>query len=157
MRGAAFEQHLREPAGRGADVERRPARRIEPEMVEAGDQLERRAGDIARRRIIDADVGGRLDQLAGLGRDRAAHPDRAPLDRVAGARTGFVKAPDNEKLVEPKAVGWGNCRHGLHWRRTGYKASVQKVVTGFDGAVDGAFHAVGQPLLGNNAGGVGQG
>ena len=50
MRGAALQQHLREAAGRGAEVERRQAGRIEAEGIEAGDQLQRRARDVTRRR-----------------------------------------------------------------------------------------------------------
>ena len=69
----------------------------------------------------------------GLG---ATAPPTMTVPRSIASRArerDFVEAPGNEKLVEPEAVGWGNCRHGLHWRRTGDKASVQKVLTGLMG------------------------
>ena len=55
MGGAALQQHLREAAGRSADIERVAAARVEAEMVEAGDQFQRGARNIAPRRVVDLD------------------------------------------------------------------------------------------------------
>ena len=58
---AAFEQHLGEAAGRGADVERHEALRRIAEAVERGDHLEAAARDVAARRIVERDRRVGLD------------------------------------------------------------------------------------------------
>jgi hypothetical protein len=63
--GAGLQQAVREAAGRGADVEAAPPRRVEPERVERVAQLDPAARDVGRRRV-DAELDVGLDELAGL-------------------------------------------------------------------------------------------
>ena len=68
------------------------------------------------------------NRVARLGDDRAIDRHGAALDRVAGARAARIEAARDEKLVQPDAViALSGCGHGLHWRRTGRKASVPEV------------------------------
>ena len=126
MGSAALQQHLREAAGRGADVERLAAGGIEAEMVEPGNQLQRRARDIGLRRIVDGDD-----------RSRAKRPGRAcarprrrrvtvPRSTASRARERLANRPrGDEEFVEPLArVRVMTAEFiGLHWRKRGGKAS----------------------------------
>ena len=85
MDGTAFQQHLREAAGGGADIERLAAARIESEMVEPGDQLQRGTRDIAARRVVHRQLRPGRDALSGLRHHRTVDRDGATLDSVAGA------------------------------------------------------------------------
>ena len=104
MRCAALQQHLREAAGRRADVERPAAGRIEAEMVEPGNQLQRRAGHVVAGGVVDPDIARRGDGLAGLAGDRAIDRHSAAPDGVTGARAARVEAAADEQLVQPEAI-----------------------------------------------------
>ena len=82
---AAFEQHLREAAGRGADIEADAAFRIEAEMVERRRQFHAAARDIRMRRAR-FDLGVGCDFLRRLGDELAVGAHQAGLDR--GLRLG---------------------------------------------------------------------
>ena len=54
---AAGDEYMGEAAGRGADIERDPAQRIEAEGVEGGRELKAAAGDVGVRAGADRDFG----------------------------------------------------------------------------------------------------
>ncbi len=74
-------------------LERLPPCGIEAEMVEAGDQLQRRAGghSAAAGSSMPMSLDG-SDGVAGFCDDRAVDRHRAALDSIAGTRAGRVKA-----------------------------------------------------------------
>ena len=83
---AALEKHLREAAGRRADVERDAAVRRIAEAVERRDQLQRAARDVVGRRIVEGDCRVGIDRLRWPGRERAVDGDVAAEDRIARPR-----------------------------------------------------------------------
>ena len=109
MGRAALEQHLREAAGRGADVERVAAGRIEAEMVEPGDQLQRRARDIALRRIVDGDLA-RAGNGSGRAWRRRAVDGTVPRSTASRARERLAKRP---RWTSSSSSRMRSCR----WRR----------------------------------------
>ncbi len=89
---AAGEQHFGEAAGRGADIERHPALRVQAEGFERGFELETAAGDVVAGARCHGK--GRIlgHQGTGLGRGLARHGDTAPAHEVGGAGAGGRKA-----------------------------------------------------------------
>src|ERR1700674_633388 len=85
---AAGEQHVGEASGRGADIERNPPRRLQPEGLQGGRELEPAAGDVGR--------GARLDL-----KDRAGTPATLTAPRrtrsAAWAREGARPVSTNNR------------------------------------------------------------
>ena len=125
MRRAAFQQHLGEAAGRSADIERLAAGGVEAEIVEPGDQLQRRARHVSLRRIIDGDEASGRGALARLAGDDTIDRYRAALDRVTGARAAGEQAARDEQFVEPLAcAGWRRGVHRPSWRKPAAMARI---------------------------------
>ena len=80
-------------------------------MVEAGDQLQRGARDVARCRIVDRRSSLDADTAwPGLAATAPSTRHRAALDGVAGARAAGKQAARDEQFVEPDAVRvWSAC------------------------------------------------
>ena len=76
--------------------------RIKGEVIQPGDQLERRSRYIVLGRVIDLKVARRRHALPRLGRHRAGHPDRAALNRVARPRPARKQPAPDEEFVEAK-------------------------------------------------------
>jgi hypothetical protein len=92
-------------------------------MVEPADQLQRRARDVALRRVVDGNKALRRNVLTGLAGDGAVNRHRATLDRVAGTRTAGKQAALDEQVVEPLAgAGWQRRVHRPSWRKPAAKA-----------------------------------
>lgn len=104
MRSAALQQHLREAAGGGPDIETVMTGRIEPEMVKRRGKLQCGARDIILRRVVDLDDDMLAEQRAGFRHHLTADPDGAALHGVAGARAAGKEAEGDEKLVEALGV-----------------------------------------------------
>ena len=86
---AALEQHLGEASGRGANIERDEALRVEAEGVERRCQLEPAAGDERRDASASTDkAGAGIEQRPRLQRRHALDAHRAEADEVGGARAG---------------------------------------------------------------------
>ena len=71
------------------------------EMVEPGDQLQRRARDIGAGRIVHRDLHRRGHELTGLFHLRAGDGDAAAQDCVARTRAAVEEATRDERLVQP--------------------------------------------------------
>ncbi len=101
MRGAALQQAVAEPAGRGADVQRAAAGDVEPQRVQRVGELHAAARDEARL-LVDGDDHVGLDHLAGLGRAPAlvAHQHLAGQDGRGGACAGVEQPAIGEQCVE---------------------------------------------------------
>ena len=84
-RRAALEQDVREAAGRGADVERVPPGRVDPELVEGVRELVAAARDEPRR-PLDDELRRFVHLLAGLlvAVDEARHHERLRLRAALG-------------------------------------------------------------------------
>ena len=102
---AAFQEHLGEPAGRGANVERDDAVGRKAERVERRHQLQGGARDVRRRGVIDGDgrVARHGQRRAGRGLAFDGHP--AAQDGVAGSRPGGHETALNQRHVEADAIG----------------------------------------------------
>ena len=87
------------------DIQRLGAGRVKGEVVQPGDQLERGAGNIAARRIVDDDVAGRRNSLSRLGRHHAGNLHRAALYGVTRPRAARKQAAPDEELVETEPAG----------------------------------------------------
>ena len=90
---AALEQHLGKASGRGANIERDEALRVEAEGVERRCQLEPAAGDEGRRPGVDREAGAGIEQGPRLQRRHALDAHRAEADEVGGARAGDGQTP----------------------------------------------------------------
>ena len=106
VRRAALQQAVGEAAGRGADVERRGARRRRAEGVERVGELDAPARDVRRRRVDrELDVG--VDELARLLRARA-RPARActsPASTAAAARERDANRPRSASRLSRRTRG----------------------------------------------------
>ena len=98
--GAALQQHLREAAGRGADIEADHAARIEAEMIERGHELQAAARHVRMRRAraqfgVDRDFLGRFahDRVVGAAPDRL----RSRPAPWRGCRTGRARPADGRR------------------------------------------------------------
>ena len=91
--GPALQQHVREAAGRGPDVEREASRRIDPERVERGGELV----------ATTADVG-----LGGIDRDRRSRRDQVARLEV---EAGGVTVADPHLSREHQRLAAGSRRH----------------------------------------------
>ncbi len=92
------------PHRRSADVETVVARRIEMEMIERRNELERGTGDVILRRIIDLDFDVLGKESARLCHDSAADLHCATADGIACPRAAGKKAEAHEKLVEALGI-----------------------------------------------------
>src|SRR5262249_54518518 len=98
--------------------------RVEAKMIETRDQLQRCAGDIRPRRIVDLNDGTFGHGLACLGGDLPVNSNCAAFDRIACPRARLKSTPRNQQLVEPHAPG--RMRDGVHslpWRMRARLAS----------------------------------
>ena len=100
MGGTLFQQHLREAAGRGADIESAAALRGNIEMAEAMLQLQRGARYIVLSLIGKGNDSIEQNQQRRLGRRHAINPHGTAQDGIAGPRTRGVEAVRNQQLVE---------------------------------------------------------
>src|SRR5712691_2227625 len=97
--GSAGEQDLREAAGRGADVETDAARRIEPEMLERGRELDAAARDPGVRGLgANARVDG--DFVRWLGDGDVVYGDAAGGDGSLRLGAAFEQAALDEKAID---------------------------------------------------------
>ena len=107
-RRAALQQHVREAAGRGPDVEADDTGRVDPERIERGGELVAAAADV-RLRDVDLDVGRRVDQVAGLavvpGGVALPHPDLAGQHERLRAAPRLDQPALDEQLIEPDPRG----------------------------------------------------
>jgi hypothetical protein len=99
-RRAALEQAVREPAGRGADVEAHAARGVDGERVERGRQLDAAARDVGMRRSGDLDLGVLRHGDARLVGAPAGDGDRAREDHRLRLLAGRSEAAQDEQAVE---------------------------------------------------------
>lgn len=81
---AAGEQHVGEASGRGADIERNPPRRLQPEGLQGGRELEPAAGDVGRGARLDLKDRAGGDQRPRLQRRHAGHAHGAAPHQVGG-------------------------------------------------------------------------
>ena len=102
--GAARKQHLREPAGRGADIEAETAGRIETEGVEPGGELHASARHVrVGRRGLDRDI--RAQHEGGPGDRLAIRLHEAGGDGRLRARPAFEIAALDEQQIGALALG----------------------------------------------------
>ena len=101
MLGAALQQAVGEPAGRGADVEAAAAGDVERQRVERVRQLDPAARDI-RRRCVDLDLHVIGHQLSRFGCPRAPGTEmHVPGEhRRGGTRAGRKQATLRQQAVE---------------------------------------------------------
>jgi hypothetical protein len=109
--GAAFDEHFGKAAGGGADIEAVMAGGIELEMVEPRHKLQRRAGYIILRGVVDGDGHVGLEGQTRLGDDTAVDGDGATADRIARTRAAGHEVERDQKLVE--TLRFGDLGHGL--------------------------------------------
>ena len=99
---AAFEQHVGEAAGGGADIEADEAFRLEPECVERRGELHPAARHVGvRRRGLDCCVEGHL--LGRLFERHAADTDEPRCDRGLRARPAGKEAALDENDIRALA------------------------------------------------------
>ena len=95
----AREEDLREPAGRGADVEADAALQIEPEMVEGGGKLDPAAGDVGVRGLGgEHGIGGRLQRR--LGDHDAVNPHASGGNGSLRLGAALEESPLDEQAVD---------------------------------------------------------
>ena len=97
--GAALQQHLREAAGGGADIEADAAARIEAEMIERRGELHPAARDVRMRRCR-AQARIHRDRLRCLAHGDVVGDDQAGRDR--GLRLG---AAVEQAALDQQAIG----------------------------------------------------
>ncbi len=99
---AALEQHLREAAGRGADVESDAPLRVELEGGQRRGKLLAAARDGAcGARVLQRQSFAVGDFGAGLGADVVADPHMPRANEIAGARACRRQAPVHEQKIQP--------------------------------------------------------
>ena len=108
---AALEQHLGEASGRGANIERDEALRVEAEGVQRRCELEPAAGDEGRRLGVDDKAGAGIEQRPRLQRRHALDAHRAEADEVGGARAG--RRPDPCPLKFGRGAFFCRCPYSL--------------------------------------------
>ena len=95
-RRTPLQQHVREPARGGADVQRVPTGRVDPEGVEAVGELLPAPRDEARRALdLERRVLGELLARLGVARDEPGEDERLRLGTALG------EAALDEEHVEP--------------------------------------------------------
>ena len=104
MRGAALEQHLRETARRGADVERSRPAGSKRKPSSAAISFSAARGHVVPGRVGDLDPGRGRHQRSGLVEGQAVYLHRAPQDGVAGARARGEGAAPQQQQIEPQPL-----------------------------------------------------
>ena len=102
MIGAALQQHVGEPSGRGPDVQAAAPGDRDAERVERVGQLHAPAGDV-RGALVEHDGHVGIDELAGLvgSAPVRAEAHLAGQDRRGRARARGEQAPVGQQRVEP--------------------------------------------------------
>ena len=110
---AALQQHVREPAGRRADVQADEPGRVDPERVERGGELVAAAADV-RLRLGHRDRHAAIDEVAGLpvepGGVAVAHADPPAEEQRLGTCAAGRQPAIDDQLVETDARGTGGDR-----------------------------------------------
>ena len=96
----ALEQHLREAARGGAEVERSPARDVDAERVERGVELARATTDPPAA-AVDLEHRVVTDPLRDPLRHRPVHEDPAGHDGRLGRRSGPDEASGDQGEIHP--------------------------------------------------------
>ena len=105
-RRAALEQHLREAAGRRADIERDDAGHGKAEMIECGDQLHGSARDVVARARDRRIAAPAATPALGLGLDHAADLDQPAADEVLGAGARGHKPQLDQDEIEARPAAY---------------------------------------------------
>ena len=103
-RGAALQERVGKPPGRGADVEAEASGDVDAEGVERRRELDSAARDVGMLAAGEHDVGVRPDERAGLAHHLAVHTDLTGQDHGARAFARRGQAPLDKQEVKPDAL-----------------------------------------------------